>query len=60
MASAIMLLIFLFVLGTGLGTILYVSKNSRNFNLMAGWSLFFYLILAIATLECIVDVLPAK
>jgi hypothetical protein len=55
MTGAIVLLMFLFVLGIGISTILYVSKNSTEFNLMAGLSLFVYMVFAFITLACIVD-----
>jgi len=60
MTGAIVLLIFLFVLGVGISTILYVSRDTTHFNLMSGWSLFAYIVFAIAVLTCIVDAIPTN
>ena len=53
MATSIVLLVFLLVLGIGISTILYVcrgamptTKEVHNFWVMAGWGLFAYLIFA--------------
>jgi hypothetical protein len=55
MTGVTVLLIFLFVLSIGISTILYVSKNSTEFNLMSGWGLFAFIVFAFITLACIVD-----
>ena len=55
MAGAIILLVFLFVLGIGIAGILYVSKSIRNFWVMAGWGMFAYIVFAFLTLLCILE-----
>ena len=62
MTGAIILLVFLLVLAFGVAGILYVSKGdvtTRNFNLMAGWALGIYFVIAFITLLMLSDVLPA-
>lgn len=56
--TEILLLIFLLVLGIGIGIILYVCRNRDNFNEMAGWSLGAYLFFAFIILLAIVDNTP--
>ena len=60
MTGAIILLVFLFVLGIGISTILYVSKDTTHFNLMTGWGLFVYIVFAIAVLACMLDTIPTN
>ncbi len=59
MATSIILLIFLLVLGIGIviGTILYVSKNMKDFWAMASWRTFAYIVFAFIILLCILEVL---
>lgn len=67
MTGAIILLGFLFVLGIGISTILYVcrgagvmptTKEVHNFWVMASWGLGIYLCFAFVTLLMLNDVLP--
>lgn len=60
MTGVIVLPIFLLVFGTCISAILYVSKNTTVFNLMAGWSLFVYIVFALTALVCLVDSIPTN
>lgn len=57
MTAAILLLVFLFVLGIGISSILYVCRKTREFTLMAGWALFAYICFAFVILISLLGVL---